>query len=59
MPSLFEVILSLLTMVGLGVLIAPKGDRVWAAVIAVCAWFLMEFVIVAAGFLNAWSGLLR
>lgn len=57
MPNWWELVISLLTMVGLGILVADKGDRVWAAIIAACAWFLMEFAFVALGFLSAWHGL--
>lgn len=57
MPSLTELAITLVAMVGLALLVSEKGDKIWACVIAVVTWLLVEFTFVLLGFLTAWYGL--
>lgn len=57
MPSWWELMITLIALVGLALLISEKGSRLWAAGIAVSVWLLAQFSIIALAFVNAWYGL--
>lgn len=59
MPTWPELVITLVALVLLALLLSDKGERIWASVIAVFTWVLVEFSIVAVAFIGAWRGLVE
>lgn len=57
MPTITDLAFTFVAVVGTGLLVADKGYRLWAALVSVAVWLLVEFAIVALAFVNAWYGL--